>query len=91
MTMNEMATDPSLVLMAYSWNFTLNIKTAGAIKRLASANHKINYETSQDGTFAKVCLRQGEERNLGKDFVIHFSHDKMFEPIGFTQINEFGE
>jgi len=91
MTMNEMASDPSIVSMAYSWNFILNIKTAGAIKRLASANHKIKYDTSQDGTIAKVQLRQGEERNLGKDFVIHFSHEKMFEHIGFTQTNEFGE
>jgi hypothetical protein len=25
------------------------------------------------------------------DFILYFQNDKMFEPIGFTQTNEFGE
>ncbi len=89
--MNKLATEASSVSNAYSWNFLLNIKTAGKINRLSSLNHKIRYETTQEGTFAQVTLHNGEQTKMGKDFVINFSHDKMFEPIGFTQTNEFGE
>ena len=89
--MNELACDPKTAALFYSWNFSLNIKTAGKIKRLASTNHEIDYSLLEDGTLAQVRLKKGEERNLGKDFVLYFQHDKMFEPIGFTQFNEFGE
>ena len=40
---------------------------------------------------ATVSLKKGEERNLGQDFILYFQNDKMFEPTGFTQINEHGE
>lgn len=41
--MNELACDPKTAALFYSWNFSLNIKTAGKIKRLASTNHEIDY------------------------------------------------
>jgi hypothetical protein len=56
----------------YSWDFSLNIKTAGKIKRLASTNHEIEYSIWEEGTLASVNLKQGEKRNLGKDFVLYF-------------------
>lgn len=89
--MNSLAQDDAKVSNYYSWNFTLNIKQAGKIKRLSSINHEIDYSLSEDGTLAQVKLKKGEETNLGKDFILYFQNDKMFEPIGFTQINEFGE
>ena len=74
------------------WKFSLNIKTAGKITRLASTNQEIEFQINEDGTMAQVSLKKGEEKNLGRDFILHFQHDKMFdEPTGFTQINEFGE
>ncbi len=82
--MNELACDQQAAALSYSWNFILNIKTAGKINRLASTNHEIVYSLQEEGTLAQVKLKQGEERNLGKDFILHFQHDKMFEPIGFT-------
>lgn len=89
--MNDLECDPKIAALFYSWNFSLNIKTAGKIRRLASTNHDIEYSLWEDDTLAQVVLKKGEERNLGKDFIFHFQHDKMFEPIGFTQLNEFGE
>jgi hypothetical protein len=50
----------------------LNIKAAGKIKRIASKNHEIEYFLSEEGTLASIYLKQGEKRNLGKDFVLHF-------------------
>ena len=38
----------------------------------------------EDDTEALVKLKTGEERNLGKDFILYFQNDKMFEPVGFT-------
>ena len=74
-----------------SWNLLLNIKTAGKIKRLASLNHEIDYLLREHGTVAKVSLKNLGYNDLGRDFVLYFQHDKMFEPSVFSQFNEFGE
>jgi len=89
--MNELAVNSSVAALSYCYNFNMTIKTAGKIKRLVSSNQEIDFELSEDETLAKLSLRKGEEKNLEKDIVIKFSHDKLFEPVGFTQINEFGE
>lgn len=65
MQMNELACYPNIAALFYSWNFSLNIKTAGKIKRLASTNHEIEYSLWENDRLAQVTLKKGEERNLG--------------------------
>jgi len=57
MDLNDLALDGNLVGIHYSWDFSLNIKTAGKIKRLASQNHLIEYSIWEDGTLATVNLK----------------------------------
>jgi hypothetical protein len=70
--LNSLALDASIVSNFYSWNFTLNIKQGSKIKRLSSINHEIEYSLAENGTLAKVKLKKGEEKNLGRDFIIYF-------------------
>ncbi len=50
--MNSLAQDADSVSNYYTWDFQLNIKQGGKIKRLSSINHEINYSLSEDGTLA---------------------------------------
>ena len=50
--MNSLAKVPCKDSEYYTWDFKLNIKQGGKIKRLSSLNHEIDYSLSEDGTLA---------------------------------------